>query len=350
MPLPLDLAVLKKTIERGRRNRWWQRKGTGTKKFYYLDAAGLKISNDEALLRIRSLAIPPAWKFVRISPSPSGKLQAVGLDTMGRIQYLYHSKFTEQRQRQKFAKIEKFGEHLGPLRKITNDHISLDGFPREKVLAVMIRLINSLYIRMGTDKSVRRYKTFGITTLQNRHLQIGRNGRLTFEFVGKSHVKHRKVLVDDELSSILSELQRSRSSQKLFHYRDDEGKPRPIKPHDINQYLKSLTSPEFSSKDFRTWGATLLAAIELAGIGKTDEPDKIKTNMNKAIRNVAENLGNTPAVCRVSYIHPTVLKAYAEGVVIDQFTPRRARKTRLLEPEMEPEEYSLLQLLQAYRR
>lgn len=348
-PSPINWQVLKQSIDRGRRNRWWRRKRAGKTGFFYVDANGMRISDDTALSRIKSLVIPPAWKYVRISPSASGRLQAIGVDTTGRIQYLYHQKFTDQMQRKKFAKVEKFGEHLAPLRRATNDHISLDGFPREKVLAVMIRLINSLYMRVGTDKSVRRYKTFGITTLQNRHLQIGRNGRLTFEFVGKSHVKHRKVLVDDELCAILSELQRSRSNQKLFRYRDDEGKSRPIRPNDINQYLKSLTSTEFSSKDFRTWGATLLAATALADRGKVDEPEQVKKNINRAIRSVAENLGNTPAVCRASYIHPIVFKAYADGVVLERFTPRRARKGKRLEPEMEPEEYSLLQLLRDYR-
>ena len=335
-------------VEKGRRKRWWRRKGASANRFIYIDPTGRQVNDEESVARIRSLAIPPAWKYVKISPAASSKLQAVGIDSTGRIQYVYHPKFTEQQQRKKFAKIERFGEYLPQLRRVTNEHISLDGFPREKVLAVMLRLINSLYIRIGTDGSVRRYKTYGITTLKNRHLQIGRKGRLTFEFVGKSHVKHRKVLVDEELSAILMDLKELGPGRKLFHYQDDEGKPRAIKPNDINDYLKSITSPEFSSKDFRTWGATLLAAVELAELGNATDVRQIKANLNKAIRKVAENLGNTPAVCRGSYIHPTVLKAYAEGVVLDHFRAGRTRKAMRLEPDIEPEEQSLLQLLSAY--
>ncbi len=146
----------------------------------YIDFAGQRIIDEISLARIKSLAIPPAWKFVRISPTAGSKLQAIGVDGLGRIQYLYHEKFSARQQRKKFAKIEKFGEFLPQLRRITNEHIALDGFPREKVLAIMIRLINSLYIRMGSEKSVRQYKTYGITTLQNRHLDIRSKGELIF--------------------------------------------------------------------------------------------------------------------------------------------------------------------------
>jgi DNA topoisomerase-1 len=154
----------------------------------------------------------------------------------------------------------------------------LEGFPREKVLAVMMRLINSLYIRVGTEKSVKQYKTYGITTLQNRHLSVERGGKLVFDFVGKHHVKHRKVLVDEELAGLLRDLKTIGGARKLFNYLDENGKSHPIKPSDINNYLKTITSPEFSAKDFRTWGGTLLTAVELAEIGarKTrNSPKKI---------------------------------------------------------------------------
>ena len=160
------------------RKQWFERKGGKAKGFYYLDKNGKKIRDEKQLERIRSLAVPPAWKYVRISPSPNGKLQAVGMDTTGRVQYLYNETFRRRQERKKFQKIEKFGEHLPRLRKITNEHLELEGFPREKVLALMTRLINSLYIRLGSPHSVKHYKTYGITTLQNRHLEIKRGGRL----------------------------------------------------------------------------------------------------------------------------------------------------------------------------
>jgi DNA topoisomerase-1 len=268
------------------------------------------------------------------------------MDTTGRPQYLYSQKFSEKRQRQKFSKIEKFGEYLPKLRSTTNEHISLDGFPREKVLAVMMRLINSLYIRIGTEKSERHYKTYGITTLNNKHLTIGKKGELIFEFVGKSHIKHRKVLVDEELADVMQELKQLGRARRLFHYIDEEGEARAVKPADINAYIKEATSPEFSSKDFRTWGGTLLAAVKLAEIGPSDDPSLCKKNTVRAVKTVAAQLGNTPAVCRGSYIHPTVISAYEHGITIDEFTSKRSRRIRRIEGDYEPEERALIKLLQ----
>jgi len=340
-----DPTKARETIEKGRRAKWWQRKGAKSRGFFYTDFSGKKITDENALERIKSLVIPPAWRHVRISPSAGSRIQAVGMDTTGRIQYIYHPKFSEKQQRRKFAKIEKFGEHLPQFRKVTNDHISLEGFPREKVLAVMMRLINSLYIRVGTEKSAHHYRTYGITTLQNKHLEIKRGGQLVFDFVGKSHIKHRKVLVDEELASVMKDLKQLGAARKLFHYVDDNGKPRPIKPADINAYIKQATAPEFSSKDFRTWGGTLLAATALAEIGKADEERQVKSNIVKAIKDVAEQLGNTPTVCRASYVHPTVIKAYESGITLDEFRPKTKRRIHRVESDYEPEEKALLRLL-----
>jgi DNA topoisomerase-1 len=339
-----DPEKAKQVIEKGRRARWWQRKGSGSRGFTYVDSAGKKVTDADALERIRALVIPPAWKHVRIAPSSSGRLQAIGQDAAGRIQYLYHRKFQERQERKKFAKIEKFGEHIPRLRKMTNEHIELDGFPREKVLAIMMRLINSLYMRVGTETSARHYKTYGITTLQNRHLTVDGKGKLVFDYVGKSHVKHRKVLVDEELGRLMKELKELGGARKLFHYVDAEGKARPIRPSELNEYLKNATSPEFSTKDFRTWGGTLLTAIELAEMGSSDDKQQIKKNMVKAIKKVAEQLGNTPSVCRSSYVHPKVLRSYEAGITLEEFQPRRARRIHRIETDYAPEEKALLKL------
>jgi DNA topoisomerase I len=339
-----DTQKAKEMIEKGRRAKWWRRMGSMKSGFYYLDAAGKKLTSEEQLERIKLLVIPPAWKYVRISPFAGSSLQVVGMDTTGRIQYLYHSKFSEKQQRKKFAKIEKFGEYLPALRKVSNEHIALEGFPREKVLAIMMRLINSLYFRVGTEKSAKHYRTYGITTLQNRHLEIGPKGALIFDFVGKSHIQHRKVLVDEELAALMKELKSLGGARKLFHYLDESGKARPVKPGDINNYLKEVTAAEFSAKDFRTWGGTLLAAVELAEIGKAEDEREQKKNVVKAVKKVAEQLGNTPAVCRGSYIHPAVLKNYEAGVTLDEFRARSSRKIRRIESEYEPEEKALLKL------
>ena len=339
-----DVQKAKLSIEKGKRSRWWLRRGSMAREFYYINFEGQRILNDEQLERIRSLVIPPAWKHVRISPTPGSRLQAVGMDTTGRVQYLYHTQFSAKRKKEKFARIERFGTYLPQLRKVTNQHITLNGFPREKILAVMIRLINFLYFRVGTEKSARHYRTYGITTLQNKHLQLGRNGALIFNFVGKSHVKHRKILVDKELVLVMKELKELGGARKLFHYIDDNGKPRSIKPSDLNHYLKAATAPEYSSKDLRTWGGSLLAAIQLAEIGTSDDEAQLKKNIVKAVKKVAEELGNTPAICRSSYIHPAVLKFYEAGKTLDQFRPKNQRRIKRLENDYEPEEVALLKL------
>ena len=341
-----DTKKAKELIEKGRRAKWFERKGGKSKGFFYVDKKGMRITDEAHLERIKSLVIPPAWKYVRISPSPSSKIQALGMDTNGRVQYLYSQKFRKNQEKKKFQKIERFGEHLPKFRKLTNEHLELEGFPREKVLALMTRLINSLYIRLGSQKSVKHYKTYGITTLQNRHLEIKRGGKLVFKFVGKHHIKHRKVLVDQELASILKDLQAIGGARKLFNYLDETGKAKPIKSSDINRYLKQATAPEFSAKDFRTWGGTLLAAQELAEIGCCDDEKTLKKNVLKAVKSVAEQLGNTPSVCRASYIHPTIIDSYEKGITIQEFTNKKNRQIKRIKAEYDPEELALMKLFQ----
>jgi DNA topoisomerase I len=342
-----DITRARLKINQGKRANWWRRKGTKPEKFKYLKADGTPVTDEKSLRRISSLVIPPAWKCVRISPSAGGKVQAIGIDKSGRVQYIYHPKFAARQQQKKFAKIEKFGAYLPQLRRMTNEHLALDGFPREKVLALMIRLINSLYMRIGTEKSVKYYRTYGITTLQNRHLEIGENGKLVFSFVGKHHIRHRKVLVDEEFAGILQDLKALGSKGKLFHYLDADDRPRPVRPADINGYLKALTSPEFSVKDFRTWGATLLAAVELAEIGAEADEKLIRKNLVSVVKNVAEQLGNTPTVCRGSYIHPAVLEAYQNGITLEEFVPKNRRRIKKREVDNSPEEAALLKLLES---
>ncbi|MEO6051447.1 MAG: DNA topoisomerase IB [Pyrinomonadaceae bacterium] len=340
-----DIEKAKATIEKGERSKWWRRKGSMARGFYFVDANGQRISNDEHLDRIRAMVIPPAWRHVRISPAAGSRLQAVGMDTTGRIQYLYHPRFSARQRDKKFSRIASFGKFLPQLRTVTNEHITLDGFPREKILAVMLRLINSLYFRVGTEKSVKHYRTYGITTLKNKHLQIGRNGELIFDFVGKSHVHHRKILVDEELASIMKEIKELGGARQLFHYIDEDGKPRQVKPGDLNNYLKAATAPEYSAKDFRTWGGSLLAAIQLAEAGTAADESILKKNIVRAVKNVAKQLGNTPTVCRSSYIHPAVLSAYENGKTIEDFAPRKKRTIKRIQIEPEPEEMALLKLL-----
>lgn len=332
-------------IIKGRRAKWLERKGGKATGFRYVDCDGKQIADEATLERIKAMVIPPAWMSVRICPSPSGRLQVVGMDTRGRIQYRYHPSFSKKQERKKFAKVEKFGEFIPNLRKATNEHLSTDGLPKEKVLAAMLRLINSLYFRVGTELSERHYRTYGITTLKKKHLTLKPKGKLVFDFVGKSHVQHKKILVDEELAAVVKEIAALPGGRRLFRFVDQDGKKKTIKPSDVNAYLKSITAPQFSSKDFRTWGGTLLAAVELAEIGASDDDAMIKKNVVNAVKRVAEELGNTPAVCRSSYIHPAILDAYIAGTTLEKYTPKRSRRIKRIENEFEPEEAALLKLL-----
>ncbi|HZP81456.1 MAG TPA: hypothetical protein VFB21_07455 [Chthonomonadaceae bacterium] len=336
----------RQVIERGARARWWRRRGSKRGGFWYVDAQGARITDEAQLERIRQLAIPPAWKHVRISPSRHSPLQAVGVDTCQRVQYRYREEFAARRQQAKYAKIERFGERLPALREMANAHIGLDGLPKEKTLAVVLRLINDLYFRVGSEESVSRYRTYGITTLRNRHLEILPDGSLLFRFVGKHHIQHRRLLVDAELAAVMREIKALRGS-RLFQYLDENGRPHPVTPQDVNRYIKAAAGPEFSAKDFRTWGGTLLAAVTLAERGKPEDEKQAKNNILQAIRQVAERLGNTPTVCRNCYIHPVVFERYRQGITLEDFRRKAERAIRRCQPAYEPEELALLKLFHA---
>ncbi len=341
-----QLAHLRAVVERGARARWWRRRGSKARGFWYQDAAGARIKDQVQIERIKALALPPAWQEVRINPNARGRLQAVGVDTCGRVQYRYHSDFAAKRQQKKYAKIERFGERLPALRRIANEHIHLEGFPRERVLAIITRLINDLYFRVGSEESVQRYRTFGITTLRNHHLKIEPDGKLLFDFVGKHHVRQRRLMVDAELANLMQAL-KAIGGAKLFNYIGADGKPHPITPQEVNHYIKAAMGPEFSAKDFRTWHGSLLAAIELAEMGPAENERQAKKNIVQAVKSVAERLGNTPMVCRGCYIHPVVFERYEQGITLAQFRRKAERYIRYHQVEMEPEELALLDLFHA---
>jgi DNA topoisomerase-1 len=333
-------------LTRGVRARWWLRRGSKRRGFRYETADGKPITSATELERIKSLVIPPAWTEVRISPSMRSRLQAIGLDTLGRVQRIYHPSFAARQQRLKYEKITRFGQALCKLRRRANEDISSEGLGRERVLAVIIRLINDLYFRVGSEESVRRYRTYGVTTLRNRHLEIKRGGRLIFSFVGKHHIRHRRIVVDEELATLVRDI-KSLGGAKLFQYLDAEGKRHAVTPRDVNDYIKTTCGPEFSAKDFRTWGGTLLAAIGLAECGKPEDERQAKRNIVGAVKRVAEHLGNTPTVCRTSYIHPSIIECYTQGTTLEEFRSRRQRRILRQQPEYEIEELALLKLLQA---
>ncbi|HVF56527.1 MAG TPA: hypothetical protein VM934_10280 [Pyrinomonadaceae bacterium] len=334
------------SVSRGRRAKWWTRRGSKSRGFRYETADGRRVSDAESLERIKSLVVPPAWKDVRISPSARSSLQAIGVDTSGRVQRIYSPMFVARCRRRKYEKIERFGELLPKLRKKTNEDIAQEGLTRERVLAVVVRLINDLYFRVGSEESVRRYRTYGVTTLRNRHLEILPGGQLVFNFVGKHHVRQRRILVDEDLAMLVGDI-KSLNGSKLFQYVGEDGRRRAVKPQDVNDYIKAATAPEFSAKDFRTWGGTLLAAIELAEQGCCEDEREMKRRVVRAIDRVAERLGNTPAVCRGSYVHPKVLEQYLRGRTLEEFRPRNERRIKRQQPDYDPEEAALLKLLRA---
>ena len=334
-------------VVRGRRANWWRRCGSKRRGFCYEDARGQRIKDEAALARIKALVIPPAWREVRVAPGAHSRLQAIGVDKSGRVQRIYHPSFAARRARLKYEKIVRFGEQLGALRRRTNEDIARADLAKARVLAVVIRLINDLYFRVGSEPSVRRYRTYGVTTLRNRHLTIKRGGRLVFNFVGKHHIRQRRLLVDEELATLMRDIQKL-GGAKLFHYYDEEQKRAvPVRPRDVNDYIKAAAGAEFSAKDFRTWGGTLLAAVALADLGKAEDETQARRNIVRAIKRVAEHLGNTPTVCRNCYVHPQVLESYLAGVTLEEFRPRRERRIGRQQPEYLPEERALLKMLRA---
>jgi len=211
------------------------------------------------------------------------------------------------------------------------------------VLAVMIRLINDLYLRLGSEESVRRYRTYGITTLRNRHLKIEPDGGLLFDFVGKHHIRQRRLIVDAQLADLMEEI-KALAGSRLFQYTGEDGRVHPVKPEDINRYIKAAIGSEYSAKDFRTWHGTLLAAIELAQMGPSESETQTKKNIVQATKRVAERLGNTPTVCRGCYIHPVVFERYQQGITLAEFRHHAERTIRYHHTGHDPEELALLAL------
>lgn len=312
---------------------------TGRKRaFRYLDARGNEIRDPAVLERIAKLAIPPAWKDVWIAARPRSKLQATGQDAAGRKQYIYHPDFRAAQDREKFERLVRFGERLPTLRSAMADHLDGDELDRDRVCAIALRLIDLGWFRIGSDRHTRASGTFGITTLRKRHISV-RGHRVRLEFVGKSRGQVRTTLVDDELALAIGELLATPGRGRLFRYERD-GSLVELTSRTLNEYVKANLGSEFSAKDFRTWGGTLLAAVAFA-----ERPGGGKAGVAAVMRSVAERLGNTPAVCRQSYVAPAVVEAYLEGRTIADFRPRHLRTVSARQTGLEPEEVALLSLL-----
>jgi DNA topoisomerase I len=324
---------------------------TGRKgSFRYRDARGREIRDSETLERIESLAIPPAWKDVWISSRPYAKLQATGYDRAGRKQYLYHPDYRAAQEREKYDSLIRFGERLPDLRAAMAEHFDRDELDRERVSAVALRLISLGWFRVGSDRYARE-GTYGVTTLLRRHVRVrGRRIRLCFR--AKGGVQVRSEVVDEELAGAIRGLLAVKGGARVFKYRW-EGELYNLTSTRLNDYVKQYLGEEFTAKDFRTWGGTLLAAVYLAErckeSGLPDSPAEQKRSVSAVMRQVAKRLGNTPAVCRESYVAPAVIEQYLDGRTIDDFRPRHLRVVKARELGLSPEEQAVLSLLRSWR-
>ncbi len=297
--------------------------------------------------RIESLAIPPAWRDVRISPRPSAKIQATGVDAAGRKQYLYHPEFRARREQEKFDRLIRFADRLPDLRAAMAEHIELDPLEPERVCALAVRLINLGWFRVGSDRYARTSRTYGITTLTKRHVKV-RGSRVAFSFRGKGRAPVHTAVVDVELAAAVRELLELEGGGRLFRYRRN-GELVGLSAALLNEYVRTHLGEEFTAKDFRTWGGTLLAAIGLAERGPCSDETEAKRAVAAVMRRVGEQLGNTPAVARASYVSPAVVEQYLEGRTLEDFRPRHLRVVGARELGLNAEEQSLLSLLRSWR-
>jgi len=328
----------------------WTRRGRKGA-FRYLDQRGRPIRDAAKLDRIEKLAIPPAWKEVRTSPSPTAKLQATGLDKAGRKQYLYHADFRAAQEQAKYDKLIRFAEKLPELRAAMAEHLDNEELDRERVSAIALRLINLGWFRVGSDRYVRGSGTYGITTLTRRHVTV-RGHRVTLAFRGKHKIQVRTSVVDEELAGAMRELLEIRGGARVFRY-EWEGDVYNLTSKRLNDYVKLYLGQEFTAKDFRTWGGTLLTAIGLAERASREGFPETKTDEKRSVsavmRRVAQQLGNTPAVCRASYVSPAVIEQYLEGRTLEDFRPRHLRVVGARDAGLDPEELALLTLLRSWR-
>ncbi len=324
----------------------WRR--TGTKgRFRYVDSRGNWITDPAKLARIEALVIPPAWRDVWISPRAGAKLQATGIDAAGRRQYLYHPDYRAQQEQAKYDRLIRFAERLPALRAAMAEHMDRDALDRERISAVAIRLINLGWFRVGSERYARESRTYGITTLTKRHVSV-RGSRIAFHFRGKHKVWVRTAIADAELAGVIRLLLTLPGGSRLFRY-DSDGELANLTGARVNEYVRTYLGDEFTAKDFRTWGGTLLAAIAFAERGIPETETEAKRSVAAVMRTVGERLGNTPAVARASYVSPAVVEQYLDGRTIDDFRPRHLRVVGARDIGLHTEEQALLSLLRSWR-
>jgi DNA topoisomerase-1 len=314
------------------------------KGFSYADAAGRAIKDAETIARVKALAIPPAWTDVWICADPDGHLQATGRDARGRKQYRYHPEYRAHRDAEKFDRLFEFGSALPAIRRQVSRDIALSGMPREKVVATVVRLLESTLIRVGNEEYARENGSYGLTTLRDRHAKFTASTvRLVFK--GKHGIARDVTIADRRLRRIVKQCQ-DLPGQVLFQFVDDDGAPRPISSTDVNEYLGAVTGLSVTAKDFRTWMGTLLASCAFVGLPPPESKAAANRGVASVCQTVSAHLGNTAAVCRTSYVHPHVIEWYRDGSLSQRWDAIPARGSTLLVPE----ERKLLALLRPRRR
>ena len=316
------------------------------KGFAYVGPDGAAIKDEVTLARIKALAIPPAWTDVWICADPRGHIQATGLDAKGRKQYRYHSKWHAVRDETKFARMLAFARALPKIRARAEADLKKAGFPRAKVLAAIVLLLEKTLIRIGNEEYARENKSYGLTTLRNRHAKV-EGATVRFKFRGKSGKEHLISLRDRRLAAIVRRLQEL-PGQALFQYVDDDGEEQRIDSSDVNAYLRDVTGEDFTAKDFRTWAGTVLCTVALRTIEQAPSETQAKKNVAGVVKSVAARLGNTPTVCRKSYIHPNVIDAYMDGSMLDRLSQEIAEAAEDAPRELSPDEQTVLCLLRGH--
>jgi DNA topoisomerase I len=278
--------------------------------FVYIDGQDTQVHDEAVLARIKALAIPPAWTDVWICKLPHGHIQASGRDARGRKQYRYHARWRKVRDEAKYGRMLEFGAALPRIRERVEEHLRLPKLSREKVLAIVTRLLETTFIRVGNEEYARTNKSFGLTTLKDRHVKI-EGPRIRFRFRGKSGKEHEITLANRRLARLVKSCQ-DLPGQDLFQYIDADGEPQPIDSGDVNAYLRDIAGEDFTAKDFRTWAGTLLAAQLLDDYPAVEAVTAAKAACASSVKEVARQLGNTPAICRKCYIHPAVLEGFLD--------------------------------------
>jgi DNA topoisomerase-1 len=311
--------------------------------FRYFDPRGRLIRQPENLRRIKSLAIPPAWEHVWISPWADSHLQATGRDARGRKQHRYHPRWRKVRDQTKFDRMIAFGRVLPNLRRRLRNDLARAGLPRDKVLATVVKLLETTFIRVGNEEYARHNRSFGLTTMRSKHVKVT-GAKIQFEFRGKGGKPFSLNLNDRRLAKIVNHCQ-DLPGQELFQYIDEQGERRTISSSDVNDYLRQITREDFTAKDFRTWAGTVLATSVLREIKPFESKANAKRNVISAIETVAKKLGNTRSVCRKCYIHPAVIDSYIDGSLLDTLGQKIDRETAGLFNKLKPDESAMMMIL-----